>query len=247
MKNEIVKDYYGEGRAGTFFIAQGFEREHSKIVKLISKYKKRFIRLEDNKRLSKALIIHKVTAKKAGRPVEEYLLNEGQTIFLGTLFRNSSEVVLDFKEMLAREFINLKKQNEVLKKYKGKPVYKIARNAGKILRLESTNVMQEFVEYAKSQGSQNPDKYYMLYTKLVNGLLFIVEGKFKNLRDVMSTPQLMTTGAADQVVTKGISDGMKNKVFYKDIYKDVKSRVIAFADLTGQSKVIEDCLQLELF
>ena len=246
MKNEIVKDYYGEGRAGTFLIAQGFGREHKRVVDLILKYKKRFLRLEDNKSFLDRLIIQKVPAKKAGRPVKEYLLNEAQTIFLGSIFRNT-DIVLDFKERLAREFINLKKQNEVLKKYKGKPVYKIARNAGKILRLESTNVMQEFVEYAKSQGSTNPDKYYMLYTKLVNGLLFIVEGKFKNLRDVMSTPQLMTTGAADQVVTKGISDGMKNKVFYKDIYKDVKSRVISFADLTGQSKVIEDCLQLELF
>ena len=54
-----------------------------------------------------------------------------------------------------------------------------------------------------------------------------------------------TTATAESVVTKGISDGMKNKMFYKDIYKDVKSRVMAFAELTGQSKVIEDCLFLD--
>jgi len=85
----------------------------------------------------------------------------------------------------------------------------------------------------------------MLFTKMVNGLLFIAEGKFKNLRALMSTKQLMVTATAEQVVTKGISEGMKNKIFYKDIYKDVKSRVMAFAELTGQSRVIEDCLFLE--
>jgi hypothetical protein len=244
MKNKFVQNYLGEERAGTFLIAQGFERDHFKIMRLIEKYKARFLRLE-SKRLSESLIIQKVPTKKAGRPIEEYMLNEGQTIFLGTLFRNSSDVILDFKERLAIEFVHLKKQNKGMEEYQATPAYQITRDTGKILRLESTNFMKEFVEYARGQGSSSPENYYMLYTKMVNGLLFIVEGKFKNLRSVMSTPQLMTTGAADQVVSKGISDGMKNKVFYKDIYKDVKKRVMAFADLTGQSEVIENCLNLE--
>ncbi|GAJ14275.1 unnamed protein product, partial [marine sediment metagenome] len=115
-----------------------------------------------------------------------------------------------------------------------------------ILRLEATDIMKEFVEYARFQGSNKPEMYYIHFTKMVNGLLFIVEGKFKNLRDVMSTPQLMTTGAAEQVVTKGIEEGMKKKVFYKDIYKDVGARVMTFADLTGQSKVIEDHLKITI-
>ena len=234
-----------EARAGTFLISQGFERKHKKVVSLILKYEERFLRLETNKLLSKGLIMSKVPAKKAGRPVEEYLLNEGQVIFLGTLFRNTNDTVLDFKETIAREFVNLKRQNTALKKHKQTDKYLLARDASKILRIEATDKMQEFVEYARSQGSQTPKRYYMLYTKMVNGLLFIVEGKFKNLREVMSVPQLMTTATAESVIVKGISDGMRNKVFYKDIYQDVKSRVMAFAELTGQTKVIEDHLRVE--
>jgi phage regulator Rha-like protein len=243
MNTEIVKYYQGEERAGTFLISQGFERKHDAIIKLIEKHKDRFIRLENNKSISKQLIIETVPAKTAGRPVREYLLNEAQTIFLGTLFRNLNDTILDFKENLAREFVKLREQNAALKQHQSTGAYqKITRDMGKIIRHEATNIMKEFETYAKDQGSDSPEKYYMLFTKMVNGLLFIVDGKFKNLRELMTTQQLMTTATAESVVTKGISDGMKNKTFYKDIYKDVKSRVMAFAELTGQSKVIEDCL-----
>ena len=245
MNASIVKQYEGEERAGTFLIAQGFERKHEVVIKLIKKHEIRFLRLEKNKRFSKTFIMQKVPAKKAGRPVEEYLLNERQTVFLGTLFRNSNDTILDFKEKLSDEFVSLKDQNRALKKHQSTGKYQITRDISKILRLDATDSIKKFVEYASGQGSKTPENYYRLYTGMVNGLLFIVEGKFKNLRDVMTAPQLMTTGAAEQVVTKGISEGIKNKIFYKDIYKDVKSRVMAFAELTGQSKVIEECLQLE--
>ena len=247
MKNEIVKDYYGEERAGTFLISQGFERKHEGIIRLIKKHEDRFLRLEKNKQFSKTFIIQKVPTKTAGRPVEEYLLNERQTIFLGTLFRNSNDTILDFKEKLADEFVSLKEQNAALKKHQIKPAYQITRSAGKIIRKKTTDAMKEFIEYARSQGSENPENYYVLYTRLANGLLFIVEGKFKNLREVMTAQQLMTIGSAEQIIDKGLKEGMKKQMFYKDIYKDIKSRVMIFADLHGQSKVIEDCLQLELF
>lgn len=245
MNADIVKPYEEEERAGTFLIAQGFERKHEVVIKLIKKHEARFLRLERNKRFLNTFIIQKVTAKKAGRPIEEYLLNERQTAFLGSLFRNSNDTILDFKEKLADEFVSLKEQNRLLKRHQSTEKYQVTRDISKILRLEATDIMKEFIEYARTQGSSKPENYYMLFTKMVNGLLFIVEGKFKNIRSVLSAPQLMTNGAAEQVVTKGITEGMKNKVFYKDIYKDVKSRVMAFADLTGQTKVIEDHLRLE--
>ncbi|MBC8439309.1 MAG: Rha family transcriptional regulator [Deltaproteobacteria bacterium] len=245
MNTEIVKYYQGEERAGTFLISQGFERKHEVVIKLINKYRDRFMRLENNKQFSNRFIIEKVPAKKAGRPVEEFLLNERQTIFLGTLFRNSNDTILNFKEKLADEFVKLREQNAALKQHQATGTYHITRDMSKLIRHEATDIMQEFERYAQSQGSDSPEKYYMLFTKMVNGLLFIVDGKFKNLRALMTIPQLMTTATAESVVTKGISDGMKNKMFYKDIYKDVKSRVMAFAELTGQSKVIEDCLFLD--
>lgn len=243
--NDVVEFYNDEERAGTFLIAKGFQKEPFRIKTLVDKYKDRFLRLENNKHLLTELIIRKVSTKKAGRPIEEYLLNEGQTIFLGTLFRNSTDIVLDFKEQLAREFVNLKFQNEALKKHKTEPEYKLVRNTSKIIRLGTTDIIQEFVKYSQKQGSKHADYYYSNITKMVNGLLFIVEGKFKNLREVMTTQQLMTISSAEQIINKGLSDGMKSKMFYKDIYKLIKGRVFQFAKLHGKTEVIDRYLKLQ--
>ena len=245
MVNEIVRVHGKDPRAGTFLISKGFGREHKEVIRLINKYKDRFLRLEDNKAFLDRFIIQKVSAKTAGRPVEEYLLNEQQTIFLGTLFRNSSDLVLDFKERLAGDFVKIKNKLAGIEKTKQSEPYKITRIASKIIRKKTTDEMKRFVEYAKSQGSGSPDRYYSNITKMMNGLLFIVEGKFKNLRDVMTIHQLMTVSSAEQIIDKGLRSGMDNQVFYKDIYKDVKKRVMTFAELHGQSEVIEECLKLE--
>jgi len=235
MNANVVSLHNGEGRAGTFLISKGFKRSHDQIKRLVRKYEQDFLEFGP---------LHLSKVRSKGRPVEELLLNEDQTLFLGTLLRNSDPVI-EFKKRLVKLFSECRKKLLELENHKQTEKYQITRDAGKILRIEATDTMKEFVEYARYQGSKNPENYYMLFTKMVNGLLFIVEGKFKNLREVMTTQQLMTTGTAEQVITKGITEGMKNKVFYKDVYIDVKSRVMAFAGLTGQSKVIEDHLRLE--
>jgi len=241
MEN-AVEIYKDEPMAGTFIISEGFERKHKAVINLINRYKGRFLRL-DNKSSPEGLIIRKVPAKKAGRPVEEYLLNEKQTIFLGTLFRNS-EKVLDFKEKLAYAFVEQRKLLDTLQKYRLEPGYQRIRSAGKIVRREATDVMKEFCEYAKSQGSTNHEWYYSTITNMLNGLLFIVEYKFKNVREVLTTQQLMTVGSAEEIIKKGLEEGMKHDTHYKSIYKDIKKRVETFAELHGKSEVISKFMEL---
>ncbi len=121
-------------------------------MRLIQKHKERFLRL-DNKRLSKSLIIRRVPAKKAGRPVNEYMLNEQQTIFLGTLFRNTDKV-LDFKENLAKEFVKQRIwiANSILQRKN--PDWQNVRRDGKLVYRQKTDVIQIFIEYATKQGSK---------------------------------------------------------------------------------------------
>lgn len=239
MENEIVIQHFNEPRAGTFLIAKGFKREHKSVTNLIIKYKERFIRLENNKSSSKGLIISKVPTKIAGRPIEEYLLNEAQTIFLGTIFRNS-EIVLDFKEKIAREFVKIKKENYDFKKYKTIPEYNPTRNISKMVRKQSASIIETFIEYAKEQGGSEKgcDLYYSNITKMINSMLFIVEGKFKNIREVLTIPQLMIVSSADGIVSNGLRKGMRKGLYYKDIYKAIKADVSTFAELHGRSEVI---------
>ena len=231
-----VEIYNDDLRCGTFLIAEGFDREHFKLLRLIEKHKERFLRL-DNKRLSKSLITRRVTTRKAGRPVDEILLNEKQAIFLGTLFRNTDRV-LDFKEKLANDFVEQKNVLVALSTQKQSVEWIENRASGKIARREETDTIKDFVLYAKAQGSINADRYYATLSNCVNSEMFEFGGKFKNKREAMTAIQLLDVKFADKIVSRGLTEGMNKSLPYKDIYQLVKSRLIDLARMYGKSEVI---------
>ncbi len=231
-----VEIWDGEARTGSFLLSQGLDRDHVVVRKLIEKYRDDF---EDFSHLKRRKL-----RSTGGRAANEYMLDEDQFMFLGTLLRNTKKVV-EFKKAIIQQFKRCRLENEALHQHKQQPDYQITREAGKIVRKQTTDVMKVFVEYAESQGSETPYRYYSNITRMLNGLLFIVEGKYKNLREVMSIQQLMTTSSAEQIIDRGLLDGMSRKKYYKDIYKDVRKRVELFAELHGQSEVISKQLLVD--
>lgn len=249
---EICKDV---PRSGTWIIAEGFDREHYDVVKLIKKHKKRFLRLDnklnsdqfiisDNNSVLNGFIIRRVPAKKAGRPIDEILLNEQQAIFLGTLFRNT-EAVLDFKERLARDFVQAKNVITNLIVQRHQPQWIENRAKGKVARLEETNEIKQFVKYCEKAGSKNADHYYQLLTTMTNKIMFEFNGSFKNLRDVMTSEQLGATSFHDTIVRRALREGMENEMEYHDIFKMVKARIMTLAGMYGKTEIISR--QLALF
>ncbi len=232
--NDIVEIWEDEPMAGTYLIAQGFDREHRIVTDLIKKYEKRFTHFSNLKT--------RKLKSTGGRAATEIMLTENQTMFLGVILRNN-EATLDFKTILIDAFSDCRKQLGALTKIKSTKGYIEARGSGILVRKEATDRMKEFVEYAKDQGSKNADRYYSNITRMLNSLLFIVNGKYKNLREVMTVRQLMTISSAENIVDNALKMGISRKKYYKDVYKDVKSKVAIFAELHGQSEVIK---QLEL-
>lgn len=238
MSKDIVEIYDGEARVGTFFVSEGFERDHRLVLKLIRKHEERFVRFGPLK------VRNRRSGKRGGRPIEEILLNEDQAMFLGTLFRNS-KMVLDFKERLIHNFRKVRNQLSGIFRQHKNIAWIEKREKGKVARLEATDTIKEFNAYAIKQGSENPEMYYMNLTKMLNALLFIVDGRFKNLRDVMNPIQLMIVAGGDLVIRKALQDGMKKNTFYKDIYKLAKERVELFASLHGQSEILSQQLAID--
>lgn len=228
-----VEIYEDEPRAGTYLISQGFEREHKVILELIRKYENDFEYFGSLKR--------RKLKSTGGRAANEILLNEDQTMFLGTLLRNNKQSV-EFKKNLIMAFKECRMKLESVQGFRSQPGYHTVRGTGKIVRNQTTDVIKRFVEYAEGQGSRNAGMYYTNITRMVNGLLFIVDGKFKNLREVMSVQQLMTISSAEQIIDRGLRDGMSRKKFYKDVYQDVRSKVKLFADMHGKSEVVQKYL-----
>ena len=95
------------------------------------------------------------------------------------------------------------------------------RNESKQARRYETDQIKLFVEYAKEQGSKSADRYYVLFTKLINSKIGIQNGK----RDELSQETLMELKSLETLVKMRIRKLMEKKTPYKKIYQDVKMLV----------------------
>lgn len=98
------------------------------------------------------------------------------------------------------------------------------RNESKEARRYETDQIKLFVEYAKEQGSKNADRYYVLFTKLINSKMGIQSGK----RDELSQETLMELKSLKTLVKMRIRKLIEKETPYKEIYQDVKMLVDEF-------------------
>lgn len=98
------------------------------------------------------------------------------------------------------------------------------RNESKEARRYETDQIKLFVEYAKEQGSKNADRYYVLFTKLINSKMGIQSGK----RDELSQETLMELKSLEALVKMRIRKLIEKETPYKEIYQDVKMLVDEF-------------------
>lgn len=214
---ELVELKKDEIFTNSKIIAEGTNNKHSSIQRIISKYEKRFsefgqVRFE----------IRPVKYSRGTNEEKVYLLNEEQAMFLMVLLRNDGVdgIVVAFKSRLVSEFIKMRRFIQE----KQSKVWIEMRENNKQNRLKETDVIQQLVEYAKEQGSQHPDKLYMVYTKLAKT---IIGGD----RDNISIFDLSTLTLVESVILQTIRIDMSMGMHYKDIYKDCKKRIEQFADI----------------
>jgi phage regulator Rha-like protein len=222
----------------SIIISGGVNNLHKNVILLIERHKKRIERFG---------VLPIQTDKpekgsKGGRPKKYYLLNEEQATFLISLMDNSEDV-LNFKENLVREFFRYRKQSLILSINKANEIWLDERKNIKQVRKSTTDTIKRFVEYAKEQGSSNADRYYCNITKMENKALFVIETKYKNIRDILNLKQLSELKQADEIIEKALDDGMNEKMYYKDIFKLAKKRVTIFSELKGRS-IIPELMQI---
>lgn len=228
----VIKD--NDVFVGTWKLSKGFEVEHRALKRLVKRYQSEFEELG-----FVATPLQQIDSKKRGRQVEEYLLNEPQATYITTLLTNNS-IVRKFKLHLTKEFFRQRKLLALLLVQKQNAEWYEKRASGKIERRLETDAIQEFIEYAKAQGSESADKYYMVISKMENAALFHLElltQKFPNIRDVVEGFQLDSLKMADRIVGRTLKEGMKNKIPYKEIYQIAKTKVESFAEAIGRSPI----------
>ena len=206
--NELSLDLIkSEFRVDSRLLAPELIHRHRTILENIDKYKSQFESLGQ--------LTFQTQLGYNNIPVRFALLNEDQCYFLLTLMRNNNHIVAA-KLKLVKAFRDARTQ--LAKR-------DIARIEGKQVRHSETDAIRDLVEYARTNGSENADMYYMTITKMTNAALNIATGQ----RDNLTVKQLDQIRIAETMVKIAISDGLNAELDYKEIYKLCKERVSAIA------------------
>lgn len=229
MKNEITLVFLGkkdEVYTTSEIIAEHAQVQHHAVQQLISVYENDFkefgvIAFEMRK---------PPAGSKGGRPETIYHLNEQQATLLMTYLRNN-DVVRAFKKELVRQFYAMREIIWKQQYERQTETWQAARIEGKKTRRLETDAIKLFVEYAKAQGSKNPDKYYGNFTKLANKVAGILPGS----RDLATTAQLFDLRVIENVIDKAIMNEIADCTEYHKAYQNVKIKVLQVAALAISS------------
>jgi len=104
------------------------------------------------------------------------------------------------------------------------------RTQSKALRLQQTDVIKEFVDYATAQGSQSAKFYYKHYTNATYKALGLIQHKRPKLKDTLDCMELSQLMVAENVAKKSIRKHMENGENYKTVFLLVKQDLIALGE-----------------
>lgn len=173
---------------------------------------------------------HVQEAKDARGYTTEFLLPKDLTLTLVTGYdvKRRHAINVRWLQLEEKEFRLLRNQSLV--------EWQRSRSDGKGVRREFTGIVQEFVEYAKGQGSQSAQKYYMQLSKMENQALFMIDKAVGDgFRDRLESSQLILLAMAEIVAQRALSEGMNAGWHYKEIYQHAKKEVEKMAAVTGRS------------
>jgi phage regulator Rha-like protein len=222
----------GEAWTTSLVIAEEFGRPHKNVLQSLDAL------IEDgtlDRGLEIAPTIRDVAGPKGAiRQERAYRLNERAALiampFIGG--RKSREG----QKRLVDAFLAMRKFLKQQDAYRATLEWQEARASGKVVRLEFTDGVQDFVDYAIRQGSRNADKYYVALTKMEYRALFLLDHpSVAGLRDKLNVVQLVNLATAEAVAQRALRDGMAAGMHYKAIYQEAKQRVDALAAMVGKS------------
>lgn len=120
------------------------------------------------------------------------------------------------------------------------PAWQTVRDQGKRLRLEETDTIKSFVEYATAQGSQSAQFYYKHVTTATYRCLELIVSKKPKLRDTLDILELNSLVMAEVVAKRALEAGMASGEHYKVIFEQVKSTLERYSESLNPKVMIRN-------
>lgn len=112
----------------------------------------------------------------------------------------------------------------------------MARLSGKDSRGILTDAIKQFVDYARSQGSQHAERYYKNITDAAYRAMVDIEHPTSEIRELLTAIQLSSLSTLELIAAQALTEGMEGQQPYKAIYQAMKTALDSFA--VGRVKIL---------
>jgi len=224
---QLITTTNGQPMTTSLVIAEKFGKRHDTVLRAI-----RNLECPDDFRLRN--FAERDYIDDRGKTYPMFYITRDGFAFLAMGF--TGKKAADWKIKFLEAFNTMERAIRQQDAYRFTFEWKQARENGKVVRLTFTDNVQDFVRYAKAQGSRSAEKYYMQLTKMEYSAIFMI-GKAvgDGFRDRLNAAQLVNLGTAELIAQRALREGMEAGLQYKDIYKLAKHRVEQFAGMIGKS------------
>ena len=153
-----------------------------------------------------------------GKTYPCYLISKMGCEFIGNKMTGDKGIL--FTAM----YVKLFNEMETIQKQKKTEYWQYLRARSKEEYKALTDMIKIFVKYATAQGSKNARYYYIIFSKLINGITATID---RDNTDMEHLHSIITTMTA---IRKAITDGMAQNEPYKQIYSTCKDRLKSLKD-----------------
>lgn len=209
--NELVYLKNDAAVCDSLQVAEKFGKRHDKVLRAIDDLQDS---LPKNGESSKLFVKSRRKASN-GHIYRMYLMNRDGFSLLAMGFNGKDALAWKL------QYIKAFNQMEKLIQEKSTAAYQLSDQAEKATRKTETDIIKEFVEYARAQGSTHADHYYSNYTRLAYKAVGITD------KTTAARMQLEDLSLVEHLIAHTLRAGMAAGYNYRDIYQSCKDRLEA--------------------
>lgn len=212
--NELVYLKNNAAVCDSLQVAEKFGKRHDKLIAEIRRMYGELIG-KRTPRNGGAKFFFESTYENRGKRYPMFLMTRDgfSLLVMGFTGKNA----LEWKLQYIRAF----NQMEKLIQEKSTAAYQLSDQAEKATRKTETDIIKEFVEYARAQGSTHADHYYSNYTRLAYKAVGITD------KTTAAGMQLEDLSLVEHLIAHTLKAGMAAGYNYRDIYQSCKDRLEA--------------------
>ena len=224
----LIENKHGEAFADSALIARKFGMKHNKLISVVENVFSDYPDLRGSSNTPKSIESYFTEERNyRGQTYTAYMMN--RAFFSLVAMRFTTKPAREWQRKFNAAFYQLENQLLLIKSHQHDQQWLAQRSQTKLLRKAETEVIEQFVEYATFQGSQNANNYYRLITTATYHSLGLIQFKQPHLRNTLNSLQLSWLVTLESLVQASLRKYMSLNIHYKEIYKLVVNEIRQYA------------------